>query len=250
MLEKFQKQLQVGGWLLVAVLGLLALWLMQSVRTMDKPANIVNTFSVNGTGKVSASPDIGVADVAISVEAATAIAAQDEANKKSKTVVEYLKNTGIKSEDIKTSGYNIYPQYDYTSGRSYIRGYQVTQSLTIKIRDLDKTNTIIDGVVDAGANQVSSVRFEIDEPQEIRAEAREKAIAEAKQKADDLADQLGIRIGDVVSFYESNESYPMMYATGMGGGGDAMKAQSIPAPELPTGQNEVSVSVTITYQIR
>lgn len=250
MIEKFQKQLQVGGWVLVVVFTLAAVWLWQSIDQMGRVGNMSDTFSVSGTGKVSATPDIGVADIAITIEAATSTAAQDEANKKSKTVVEYLKNAGIKSADIKTSGYNIYPQYDYTNGRSRIRGYQVTQSLTIKIRDLDKTNTIIDGVVDAGANQVSSVRFEIDNLDAIKADARKQAIDEAKEKADQLADQLGIRLGSIVSFSESGDAYPPMYGYGMGGSADMMKVNNIPAPELPSGQNEISVSVTITYQIR
>jgi len=250
MIEKFQKQLQVGGWVLVVVFALSAVWLWQNIDRGRDAGNVSDTFSVSGVGKVSASPDIAVADIAITVEGATSTAAQDDANKKSNAVVDYLKNTGVKTSDIKTSGYNIYPQYDYTDGRTRIRGYQVTQSLTVKIRDLDKANTIIDGVVDAGANQVSSVRFEIDEPEKLQAEAREKAIAEAKQKAEELVDQLGVRLGDIVGFYESSNDYqPIMY--GRGGGADVMlKAESVPAPELPAGENEVTVSVTITYQIR
>ena len=247
MIEKFQKQLQIGAWVLLAVLALSAVVLWQTIDRSGRAGNISDTFAVSGTGKVYAKPDIGVADVAISVQGATSSSAQDEANKKSKTVIEYLKNAGIKSDDIKTSGYNIYPQYDYSNGRNRINGYQVTQSLTIKIRDLDKVNTIIDGVVDAGANQVSSVRFEIDQPEKLQAEAREKAIAEAKGKAEELANQLGIKLGGIVNFYESSNSYPPM-AYGMGGGGDMMKA--VPSVELPSGQNEIAISVTITYQIR
>lgn len=250
MMEKFERQLQVGGWVLVAVFALSAVWLWQNIDRGRDAGNVSDTFSVNGTGTVSAVPDIAVADIAITVEGATSTAAQDEANTKSNAVVEYLKNTGIKTADIKTSGYNVYPQYDYTDGRTRIRGYQVTQSLTVKIRDLDKANTIIDGVVDAGANQVSSLRFEIDEPEKLKAEAREKAIAEAKEKAEELVDQLGVRLGDIVGFYESENSYPpIMY--GRGGAMDmAVKSEAVPAPDLPAGENEVTVTVTVTYQIR
>jgi len=249
MIEKFEKQLQIGGWILLAVLALSAVVLWQNIDRAGRAGNVSDTFAVSGTGKVYAKPDIGVADLAISVQGATSSTAQDEANKKSKTVIEYLKNAGIKSDDIKTSGYNIYPQYDYNNGRSRISGYQVTQSLTIKIRDLDKVNTIIDGVVDAGVNQVSSVRFEIDEPEKLQAEARAKAIAEAKGKAEELADQLGIRLGGIVNFYESSNYYPQIGYSERGGG-EMMKTQSVSAPELPPGQNEISISVTITYQIR
>lgn len=248
MLEKFQKQLQVGGWVLVVVIALTGVWLWQNIDRVGRSGNVSDTFYVNGTGTVSAAPDIAVADIAISVEGPSSKLAQDEANKKSKTVVEYLKNTGIASADIKTSAYNIYPIYDYSNGANRIRAYQVTQSLTIKIRDLDKTNTIIDGVVDAGANNVNGVRFEIDEPEKLQAEARAKAIANAKEKAEQLAKQLGVRLGDIVSFNESGNTYPpMMY--GMGGSSVMMKDTAMTAPELPAGQNEIKVDVTITYQI-
>lgn len=250
MIEKFQKQLQVGGWVLVAVFALSAVWLWQNIDRSNREGNVSDTFSVSGTGKVVAIPDIAVIDISINVEALTSTAAQNDANKKSNAVVEYLKNAGIKTTDIKTSGYNIYPQYDYNDGNTRIRGYQVTQSLTVKIRDLDKTNTVIDGVVDAGANQVSSVRFEVDEPDKLKAEAREKAIADAKSKAEELTKQLGIDLGSIVSFSESGDyAAPIMYGRSSVST-DMMKAEAVPAPALPAGENEITVNVTVTYQIR
>ena len=249
MIEKFERQMQVGGWVLVAVFALLAVWLWQNIDLMHRSGNVSDTFTVEGTGKVTASPDIAVVDVTISVEGATSTAAQDQANVKSNAVVDYLKNTGIATKDITTSGYNIYPQYDYTDGKTRIRGYQVTQSLTVKIRDIDKTNTIVDGVVDAGANQVGSVRFEIDEPDKLVADARAKAIAEAKQKADLLASQLGVHLGNIVSYSESGQPTPtIMYGRDM----KVMSAvaEAVPAPQLPAGETEVTVTVSVTYQIR
>lgn len=248
MIEKFQKQFQVGSWVLVAVFVLSAVWLLQGIDQMRRTGNVGDTLAVSGTGKVLVKPDIAVADIAISVEGTTAKVAQDEANKKSKSVVDYLKKAGIKDADIKTSGYNIYPQYDYTNGRSRIRGYQVTQSLTVKIRDMDKANTILDGVVSAGANQVNSLRFEVDQPELLKSEARKKAIDDANKKADELRDQLGVRLGKIVSFSESGDYMPPIIY-GIGGGG-AVKAESVPAPELPAGENEIVVNVTITYQLR
>lgn len=246
-IEKFEKQLQVGGWLLIAVLALSVAWLGQSISRTSESGNVSDVITVNGTGTVSAIPDVAVANIAISVEGATAKAAQDKANIKSKAVVDYLKGAGIKDADIKTSSYDIYPQYDYSSHVSRIRGYQVTQSLTVKIRDMDQANDIIDGVVEAGANQVNSLNFEIDKLDELKADARKKAIKEANAKAHELEDQLGIDLGRIVSFSElSNDYYPLRYAKdsamGMGGG-------AVPAPDLPIGENEITVNVSITYQI-
>lgn len=248
-IEKFEKQLQVGGWLLIAVLALSVAWLGQSISRTSESGNVSDVIAVTGTGTVMAAPDIAVADIAISVENSTAKAAQDKANVKSKSVVEYLKKAGIKDADIKTSSYSIYPQYDYTNGTNRIRGYQVTQSLTVKIRDIDQANDILDGVVAAGANQVNSLSFQIDKPDELKADARKKAIADANEKAEELEDELGIDLGRIVSFNEStNDYYPLRYAKdsamGMGGGG------AVPAPELPAGENEITVNVSITYQIK
>ncbi len=235
--------------MLVAVFVLSAVWLLQGIDQMRRTGNVGDILSVSGTGKVSAKPDIAVTDIAISVEALTAKAAQEDANKKSVSVVNYLKKAGIKDADIKTSGYNIYPQYDYTDGRNRIRGYQVTQSLTVKIRDMDKANTIIDGVVSAGANQVNSLRFEVDQPELLKSQARKMAIDNANDKANELRNQLGVGLGKIVSFSESGDYMPpVMYGLG---GGDMVKAETrVLAPELPAGENEIVVNVTITYQIR
>jgi uncharacterized protein len=252
MIEKFQKQLQVGAWLLVAVFALSSLWLMQSIDQMRHTGNISDTITVSGTGKVTAKPDVAVADLAITVEGPTADAAQTEANQKSQSVVDYLKKAGVEEKDIRTSGYNIYPQYDYVSGRTRIRGYQVTQSLTVKVRDLKKAETILDGVVSAGVNQVNNFRFEIDEPEKLQVEARAKAIADANDKANELKKQLGIRLGRLVSFNESGNGVPVpIYfkgdeAMGMGGGGPVV----MPAPALPQGESEIVVQVSLTYQIK
>lgn len=248
MIEKFQRQLQVGSWLLVAVLVLTAVWLFQGIGQTSRAGNVSDTIAVSGTGTVLVKPDIAVADIAISVEGATAKAAQDQANVKSKSVVDYLKKSDVKEADIKTSGYNIYPQYDYANGSSRIRGYQVTQSLTVKIRDMDEANTILDGVVSAGANQVNGLRFEVDKPDKVKAEARKKAIADANTKAEELRDDLGIQLGKIVSFSESGDYVPPII---YGRGGGVTKADSaVSAPEIPSGENEVTVNVTITYQIK
>jgi uncharacterized protein YggE len=252
MIEKLQRQLQVGGWVLIGVLVLGGIWLTQSIDQMRRTGNVSDVITVSGTGTVTAKPDVAVADLSITVERQTANTAQDEASAKSNAVVDYLKKAGIKDEDIRTSGYNIYPQYDYLDGRTSIRGYQVVQSIEVKIRDLDKANAILDGVVNAGVNQVNNFRFEIDDPESLKDQARKEAIADARQKAEQLEDDLGVRLGRVVSFSEDTAGWPIPFydraaVGGFGGGGDGMKTV---APALPQGENEIVVSVTVTYQIR
>ncbi|HXK36175.1 MAG TPA: SIMPL domain-containing protein [Candidatus Paceibacterota bacterium] len=246
MIEQFRKEFQVGGWVLIAVFALAGLWLIQNMDYTASVGNRSDTVSFSGTGTVLAKPDVAVAELAISIEGTTAERAQTDANAKSQTVVQFLKDAGISEDDIRTSSYSIYPMYDYIDGRSRIRGYQVTQSLTVKIRDLEKANEILDGVVGAGVNQVNNFQFTIDDPEELEAQAREQAIENAKDKAKALRDDLGIKLGRIVGFSEGTSGSPVPYgrtaADGIGGGGGA--------PELPTGQNEIEVTVTLTYQIR
>lgn len=111
-----------------------------------------------------------------------------------------------------------------------------------------KVSDILDGVVSAGANQVNGLSFEIDDPEGLKTEARKKAIEDAKKKANELEGEVGIRLGKIVNFSENTGGYPIpIYMkteidgrSGMGGGG----------PDVPTGENEITVNVTLTYQIK
>ena len=238
-------------WSGTAVLVILAIFLLASTNKVVNTATTTNTVSFSGEGKVVAKPDITKVNLSIVTDALTSKIAQDENSKKSKALTDYLKKQNIDDKDVKTTGYNIYPQYRYPQygGQPTITGYQVNQSMEVKIRDLDKVSNILDGVVGAGANQVNGLSFEIDDPEALKAEARAKAIADAKKKANELKSQVGISLGKIVNFSENTGGYPVpMYYDaklegrgGMGGGG---------GPSVPTGENEIVVSVSITYQIK
>lgn len=243
-------QLKSLTWSGAVVMVIFALFLLVSTNKVLNTATTTNTVSFSGEGKVVAKPDMAKVQLSIVTDAPTSKAAQDENSKKSKAVTDYLKKQDIDDKDIKTTGYNIYPQYKYPQygGQPTITGYQVNQSVEVKIRDLDKVSNILDGIVAAGTNQVNNLSFEIDEPEKLKAEAREKAIEDAKKKANELEGQLGINLGKIVNFSENTGGYPIpIYMTaevdgrgGVGGGG----------PTVPTGENEIVVNVTITYQIK
>lgn len=246
-MEKYQKQ--VIFWVSIALALSFGSFLMVKTNQALNTATTTNTVTFNGEGSVLAKPDVAVIDLSIVTEAATSKAAQDDNSAKSRAVTEFLKKQDVDEKDIKTTGYNIYPQYHYPrDGKPQISGYQVNQTVQVKVRDLDKTDVVLDGIVAAGANQVNNFQLTIDEPDKLQAEAREKAIKNAKEKADKLKKQLGIDLGRIVNFYESSGGYypvPMYKESssavdGRGGGG----------PSIPTGENEISVSVSITYQIK
>ena len=217
-------------------------------------------ISISGEGKVSVRPDIATINASIVTEGKYLKDVQDENSKKSNVLVAYLKSMGVVDADIKTVGYNISPQYRYpqpcpygsvcpdSSNQPQIIGYHVDNSYEIKIRDLTKAGDILGGVVGAGANQVSNISFTIDEPDTLKAEARKKAIDDAKAKAEKLAHDLGRSVGPIITFSEGGSGIPMMYqsevAYGKGGG------MASPAPAVAPGENDIVVDVSITYEFR
>lgn len=215
------------------------------------PLSLVTTitsdaFSVTGEGKSTVSPDIAVVNVGVQANGSAVKQVQDELNRKMNAVSEAIKRVGVKSEDIQTSNYSIYPQYDYQSGGQRIMGYQASSNLTIKVRDIDRTNEVIDGATAAGANQVGGISFDVDDKTKAQNEAREKAVAEAKRKAQDAARIAGFRLGTIVNYQESfgdqPRPIPLIAKEGVGIGGE------VPT-QIEPGSSEIVVTVTLSYQI-
>lgn len=204
-------------------------------------------ISVSGEGKVFVKPDLGKISVGVTSEQATVIAAQKQATESANKIFEALKASGVEEKDIKTTNYSISPMYDYNEGRQRLRGYQVSQNFEVKIRDLAGAGKIIAAASGAGANQVSRLSFTTEDPERVQAEARAKAIENARQKAEELAGRLGVRLGKITSFYESGPVTPFYERAAFGKGGDGVTP---PTPVTPVGENEVVVNVTIGYQIK
>ncbi len=259
------QQKKVLFWIGSVFGAVLIVYLLVIINQQLNTATTTNTVTFSGMGKVTAKPNVAVTDFAIVTIGTTSKDAQDKNAAKSKAVEDFLAKQGIDEKYIKTSGYNIYPNYSYprpisqpcSSGElcpeyydsnPKISGYTVNLNYTVKIRDFDKVSAIVDGLVKAGVNQVNNLAFQIEDPESLKADARTKAIADAKTKASELKSQIGVNLGKIVNFQEDIPGYPgpIMYAKGMaegGGGGGG-------GPSLPTGENEVIVTVSITYQIK
>ena len=255
-------------WSGTATLSVLSLFLLVTMNRISDTAVTTNTISFSGEGKIFAVPDIAAISFSIVTEATTSKEVQNQNSEKSKKVVEFLKNQNIEDKDIKTTGYNIYPQYSYPlpTGRQAdpiplgaesiayteyypsnpkITGYQVSQSFEVKVRDLEKISTILDGLVTAGANQVNHLGFQVDNEEELKEQARELAIKDAKEKADKLKKQLDIRLGKIVNYSEGGY-YPVYFKAEALDSRGGMSS----GPDIPVGENEIVVNVTITYQIK
>ncbi len=253
-------------WVATVFLVVLMVFVLVSISQKLNTATTTNTVSFSGEGKVSAKPDIAVASITILTEAATSKKAQDDNSAKSNTVVDFLKKQGVEEKDIKTGSYNIYPKYsyprpvpvplspvmegqsrpDYYDSNPKITGYQVNQTIEVKVRDLNKASQILDGVVAAGANQVNNFSFQIENPEKLKDQARELAIKDAKEKADTLKSQLGVRLGRIINFSENSYGFPVYLEAKADAGGGGYGG----GPSLPEGENEITINVTITYQIK
>jgi uncharacterized protein YggE len=166
-------------------------------------------ISVSADAKVSASPDIGLLSFGVQTgRQSTAKQAIDLLKKEMTAVIEATKKQGIEDKDITTDSFSLYPAFDYQDGRQIPRGFEARESLTVKVRDLDKTGDVLTAVTAAGANQVGDVTFSIDNPDQIRAQARTKAIEKAKAKALDLASSLGMSLGRMTGFNEDGYAPP------------------------------------------
>ncbi len=225
-----------------------------AVSRIKQVKNIVpaNTLPITETGEVYVKPDLAEISFTVLTEAKTVADALSDNTAKMNKVIDFIKSQGVAEKDIKTTNFSIYPRYEYTyESYSYPRnqvlaGYNVNQQVDVKIRDLAKVGAIIQGAADSGANQTGNLQFTIDNKDEAKAQARVLAIGKAKAKAKELSSQVGLKLGKIIRFSESTYA-PLYYndslreASGLGG--------SAPAPQIETGENKISVTVTITYEV-
>jgi uncharacterized protein len=217
----------------------------QFIGLTDKSERMI---TINGMGKVNGQNNIAVTSIGYSNTDKDVGTAQVENKKVMDQVFSDLKKMGIEDKDLQ-SNYTIYPDYNYTSDRGQeLKGYRVSNTVTVKIRDLAKINEVLGLAGKFGATEVGGLSFTIDDPSNLKDEARGKALADAKKKAYLLAQSLGVTLGEVVSYNEydaSNDAYYPKYSVaaeggGMGGG----------APEaVAGGSKDVVMNVSVTYEL-
>lgn len=210
-----------------------------------------HSIAISGEGKVTAVPDVATLNFGYMVEKKTVAEAQVDNTKIMNGFIAQLKSDlKIDPKDIKTQNYSIYPQYNWDNGKQTLRAYQVSQQVNVKLRNLDNVGRIIELSGSAGLNQVGSLNFEIDNPDKIKEEARAKAMQQAKEKADALSSEIGVKLGRIVSYSESdNGSQPSpIYARDMMGAGVSASKMEV-APNIETGSTDVIINATIEYEI-
>jgi len=207
-------------------------------------------ISVTGEGEATLSPDMALITLAVVEEAETAREAMDANNAAMAAIIAKLKEEGIEARDLQTSGLSINPQYVYPNNRNdeekpRITGYQVTNQLSVRIRDLSKVGQILDQSVTLGVNQGGQISFTNEDPSEALTEARKRAVEEAMAKAKTLADAAGVTLGNVIEISERmSRPQPMPMAGKMMRA--EMAADSVP---VEAGENSYSVQVEVTFSL-
>jgi len=204
-------------------------------------------ISVTGTGEASGAPDLALLTLGVSTEEKSVKEARDKAAAAMNAVVSSLKDNGVDDKDIQTQQLSIYPEFDYADGRQELRGFRVTNIVSAKLRDLDRVGEVIDDAAEAGGDllQIQGLSFTIEEPDELRAQAREEAVKEARAKGERLAELAGVKLGKPISINEEGFFQPPPIPLARGA------LEAAPAAETPIqpGEMEVSVSVSVVFAI-
>lgn len=208
-------------------------------------------ITVTGEGEARVSPDMAVIQIAVLREAETAREAMDANNQAMTAVIEALKEAGIEARDLQTSGLSINPQYVYPNDNNgeqkpRIVGYQVTNGLTIRVRDLDKVGEILDRSVSLGVNQGGNITFTNDDPSKALNDARKSAVQDAISKAQTLAEAAGVSLGNVVEISEQMGPPP---PRPLGAKMMRMEAAADSAVPVEAGENTYDIRVNVTFEI-
>jgi uncharacterized protein len=241
----------LAGIVLAVYLVVLTIGSIIGLGEIGKAPEYPPSLPITGKGEVAAVPNIASFSYSVVESGKDVTEAQDKANKKNNAIIDYLKDKEIDAKDIKTNGYNISPKYEYnpTNGRQTLIGYEVNISVSVKVREAGDAGEVLSQVGTWGVSYVSSLNFIVDDEDALKRQARDLAIEDAREQARVLAKKLGVRLGDIISYYETDGGYPypmydsMMYEKSAVG-------QSAPiAPQIEAGEQKIISTVNISFEL-
>src|SRR3989344_232066 len=252
--------------ILAIYIAVLAIGEVKKVGIIGKDIAPQATIVVSGEGEQFAKPDIGTLSFTVRDTKKVVADAQKAVTTKTDAALAALKAQGIADKDIKTTSYSINPHYEWNQGgycavpvssdgiaypcppwKQVLTGYEVSQSVEVKVRAIDTTGAVLGKLGDIGVTEVGAVSFSIENEDAIKAAARAEAITKAQDQAKILADQLGVSLARIVSFSESGDGFMPIYMKANAYGADMATPSA--APSVPTGENRIVSNVTITYEI-
>jgi uncharacterized protein len=245
---------QMKGKLLITLTGLLVVFILAGCAApvgapaANSPRDGLRTLNVQGTGEVLLTPDIAYVSIGIESRAEQVTAALNENNNQAARIAETLRELGVDERDIQTSAFNVFPMQEYSPmGELMGTVYVVNNTVNITVRNLQSLGELLDSVVRAGANNIHSIQFDVDNKEVAVKEARRLAIANARQNALELADAAGVQLGELVTLnvYSNGSAAPLFDGKMFGGLGSA--SSNVP---IAAGQLMITMIADLSYEIK
>ncbi|WP_102958011.1 SIMPL domain-containing protein [Mangrovicella endophytica] len=209
-------------------------------------------ITVTGTGEANAAPDLALTQFTVLRTAKTAREALDAANAAMAEVTAAMKDLGIEARDLQTSGFTISPQYRYEEPKNGVQnppeivGYEVRNTLALRVRKIGDIGAVLDKAVTLGVNQGGDISFDIDDPAALRSKARTAAVTDAKETARILAEAAGVKLGKII---EINDEADMPMPVPMAARSMKMEAQMADAVPVEAGESTINARVRVVFEI-
>lgn len=207
-----------------------------------------STLSVSGSGVVTLTPDIAYVTIGVHTEGKDASEVVAENNQDTQAVIDSLEALNITPQDIQTTNFSIYPQQQFDeNGRPTGEiTYIVDNSVFVTVRDLDNIGEVLNAAVEAGANSIYGIQFDVEDRTDAIAEAQIAAVQNAQAQAENLAEAAGVELGSIISINTYGGAVPLAKYDGMGGAGAVAEAAQVP---VSTGQMRISIEVNLVFEI-
>jgi hypothetical protein len=232
-------------------LMILAAFVLSACASAGQPGpENLRSLSVNGNARVTAAPDIAYITIGARSESAEAAEAVTSNTAQVEAIIAALGAMGVEPKDIQTSGFNIYPQDEWgpDGQRTGVR-YVVENTLYVTVRDLEKIGELLGAAVDAGANTIYGISFDIEDKEALIAQARAQAVENARKQAEELAKAAGVELGEIqsISYYNS---YPAPFLDNKGGYGGGAAVEAVAAVPVSPGQLTITADVSVSYLLK
>lgn len=255
----YKKYTWMAGTLALVTISFGAVALgMSELSSVKHPNGQVASITVSGEGEVTALPDIATVTLTVRESAKTVSEAQKLVETKVTEALKAIATLGVDKKDTKTLSYTISPKYEQQGGvycikypcppvKTVVTGYEVAQSMQIKVRKIDQAGAVIGAIGKANITEMSGPEFSVEDMDKAKADAKALAISQALAKAKATASSLHVGLGSIMSFSEENRSpYPVMYGMGVS---SAKMDVSAPSVTLPQGESVIKAYVTIVYSL-
>ena len=241
--------------ILLGILAFILIFGIYSLKNINLDLNVSehrnNTITLTGKSEKDIVPDTAKISFSVNEYNKSQKKAAGTVNEKTKNIIDALEDLDVEKKDIKTKNYSVYPEYDWNNGKRTFRNYRASQSVEVKIRDLNTVSKALAKIVELKVDNLNGPNMFVDNLDDIKDEMREDAIKDAKKKAKELASELGVSLDKIIGFSESNNTrnyYPQARYKTVGASMDFME-ESISLPEINPGEEKIIKTVSLTFKI-